>query len=112
MKGQSRLVRQKAARIAAGGRPRVLDLFSGCGGLSLGFHRAGFRIAAAIEFDPFAAASHGPSFHRDDPRHSKARDITRLSPEGLASQIEIRPVWRDRSTLKQARPWKRSIHRK
>ena len=31
-------IRQKIARLAAGGAPRVLDLFSGCGGLSLGFH--------------------------------------------------------------------------
>jgi DNA (cytosine-5)-methyltransferase 1 len=85
MKSLSQLARQKAARIAAGGRPRVLDLFAGCGGLSLGFHSAGFKLAAAIEFDPFAAASHGRNFHPSDPRHSKARDITRLSSEGLAS---------------------------
>ena len=84
MKGQSQLVGQKLARIAAGGRPRVLDLFAGCGGLSLGFHSAGFKIAAAVEFDPFAAASHGRNFHRGDPRHSKAHDITKLSPEALA----------------------------
>jgi DNA (cytosine-5)-methyltransferase 1 len=85
MKGRSQLIRQKVARIAAGGRPRVLDLFAGCGGLSLGFLSAGFKIAAAIEFDPFAAASHGRNFHHGDPRHSKARDITKLSPEALAA---------------------------
>ena len=85
MKDQSQLASQKLARIVAGGSPRVLDLFAGCGGLSLGFHSAGFKIAAAVEFDPFAAASHGRNFHRDDPRHSKARDITKLSPEALAA---------------------------
>jgi DNA (cytosine-5)-methyltransferase 1 len=84
MKDQSQLVSQKLARIAAGGRPRVLDLFAGYGGLSLGFHSAGFKIAAAVENDPFAAASHGRNFHHGDPRHSKARDITKLSPEALA----------------------------
>jgi hypothetical protein len=50
--------RQKIARLAAGGHPRVLDLFSGCDGLSLGFHAAG--IAAAIECDPDAAKPDGP----------------------------------------------------
>ncbi len=34
--------------------PRVLDLFSGIGGLSLGLHWAGMRTAAFCESDPFA----------------------------------------------------------
>lgn len=34
---------------------RTLDLFAGAGGMSLGFERAGFRAAAAIENDPAAA---------------------------------------------------------
>ena len=47
----------KAQRLAQSSRykPRVLDLFSGCGGLSLGFQRAGFEIAAAMEIDSLAA---------------------------------------------------------
>ena len=52
-------VKARLERISQGGRPRVLDLFSGCGGLSLGFHSQGFEIAAAVEFDREAAASHG-----------------------------------------------------
>ena len=30
---------------------KVLDLFSGCGGLSLGFKLAGFKIEGAIDHD-------------------------------------------------------------
>ncbi len=92
MKNSSSLIRQKIARIAAGGRPRVLDLFAGCGGLSLGFHAAGFKLAAAVEIDSDAAASHGLNFHGGDTRHSKARDITALSPEALAHDLDLGPV--------------------
>ncbi|MDX8526997.1 DNA cytosine methyltransferase [Mesorhizobium sp. MSK_1335] len=77
-------VNQKLQRLRAGGRPRVLDLFSGCGGLSLGFKAAGFEIAGAVEFDADAARSHGTNFHSGDERHCKARDITTTSPADLA----------------------------
>jgi DNA (cytosine-5)-methyltransferase 1 len=70
----------------AGGQPlRVLDLFAGCGGMSLGFHRAGFEIAGAIEFDRLAAASHALNFEGmtlDDvtaPGANFAKDITGTS---------------------------------
>jgi len=43
-------------------RPTVLDLFSGVGGLSLGFEQAGFDVAAAIELDPIHAAVHHYNF--------------------------------------------------
>jgi DNA (cytosine-5)-methyltransferase 1 len=88
----ARAIRQKVARLEAGGRPRVLDLFSGCGGLSLGFHAAGFEIRAAVESDPAAARSHGLNFHGGAPEHSQARDITVTHPEGLAADLDLGPV--------------------
>ena len=33
---------------------RTVDLFSGCGGLTLGLHQAGHRLLFAIEKDPMA----------------------------------------------------------
>lgn len=92
MKNDHTAIAQKIARLAAGGSPRVLDLFSGCGGISLGFQEAGFQNTAAIEIDPEAAASYGHNFHSGDPRHSKARDITKLSPEELAAELGLGPV--------------------
>jgi DNA (cytosine-5)-methyltransferase 1 len=71
-------------RLARGEPPRVLDLFAGAGGLSLGFQRAGFRIDGAVEMDPLAARTHARNFHPGDvERHGVARDITRTEPEEL-----------------------------
>jgi DNA (cytosine-5)-methyltransferase 1 len=75
-------------------RPRVLDLFSGCGGLSLGFQAAGFDIAAAMEIDELAARSHAINFCKNLPpeaveRHAKPRDITRIDPEELADEFDL-----------------------
>lgn len=36
----------------------VIDLFSGCGGLSLGFRQAGCDVTRAVEFDPGIAATY------------------------------------------------------
>jgi DNA (cytosine-5)-methyltransferase 1 len=92
MNNSSHLIRQKISRIGFGGRPRVLDVFGGCGGLSLGFDAAGFKISASVEIDPDAAASHGRNFHFGDEKHSKARDITKLTPEALAEELDLGPV--------------------
>lgn len=39
-----------------------LDLFCGCGGFSLGMHRAGFRTVAAIDFNPEALVVYRHNF--------------------------------------------------
>lgn len=43
-------------------RPIAIDLFSGAGGLGLGFEQAGFDVAAAVEIDPIHAAVHRFNF--------------------------------------------------
>ena len=84
-----RIIQEKLSRLRSGGRPRVLDLFSGCGGLSLGFSAAGFEIAAAIENDPTAAASYGANFCADDPLHAVDRDITSTTPGQLVRTLKL-----------------------
>jgi DNA (cytosine-5)-methyltransferase 1 len=85
-------IRAKIRRLEAGGKPRVLDLFAGCGGISLGFHAAGFQIEAAVELDEAAAATHALNFHGADPLHARARDITRLEPEELVQDLGLGAV--------------------
>lgn len=56
-------VRRKHEILVAGRAPRVLDLFSGCGGLSLGFVTAGYVSVGGVEIDADAAQSHAMNFH-------------------------------------------------
>src|SRR5215831_2004858 len=88
----AKAISQKIARLKAGGRPRVLDLFAGCGGLSLGFQANGFDIRGAVEFEPDAARSHGINFHGGAPEHCKPQDITVTHPEDLAADLDLGPV--------------------
>jgi DNA (cytosine-5)-methyltransferase 1 len=67
------------SRIARGEAPRVLDLFSGAGGISLGFQRAGFRIVGSVELDPLAARTHARNFGHP----AIARDMTQTEPDDL-----------------------------
>ena len=85
----SELIREKVKRLKRGHVCRVLDLFAGCGGLSLGFQRAGFELAGAVEHDELAARSHGLNFfgRHKEALHSKPRDITITEPEELLKEF-------------------------
>jgi DNA (cytosine-5)-methyltransferase 1 len=87
-------IQAKIERLRQGASLRVLDLFSGCGGLSLGFCAAGLEILAGVEVDPWAAKSHAANFFRHAPPgvqgpHARARDITKIEPEQLASELRL-----------------------
>lgn len=84
----------KIRRLVDGKVPRVVDLFAGCGGISLGFQKAGYSISAAVEIDATAALSHARNFYRhSDPdviaRHAMARDITRTEPEEIVADYGL-----------------------
>ncbi len=67
-----------------------MDLFAGCGGMSLGFKAVGFCLSAAVEVDEIAARSHAKNFFGNAPddtrkKHEIALDITSTTPSQLAA---------------------------
>ncbi len=85
-------IREKIARIRAGESPTVLDLFAGCGGLSLGCQLAGATIVGGVELDPLAARTHALNFHESLPEpqrqaHAKARNISQTGPLALMKEL-------------------------
>ena len=61
-------------------RPLAIDLFSGAGGLSLGFEQAGFDVAVAVELDPVHAAVHEFNFPNTK---MMCRDIRKLGGDDI-----------------------------
>lgn len=71
--------------------PKVIDLFSGCGGLALGFDKAGFEIVGGLEIDSKAAETIYINIdkrrNKDDRVHI-CGDITEIDPHIFDSYIE------------------------
>lgn len=68
----------------------MLDLFAGCGGLTLGFSTAGFKSLGAVEVDKLASASHALNFSHGDSRHQIPRSVDESPEELLASLCTFR----------------------
>lgn len=67
-------------------RPIGIDLFSGAGGLSLGFEQAGFDVVAAVEIDPIHAAVHAFNFPRCA---TICRSVTGLSGDDIRKAAKL-----------------------
>lgn len=84
---------RKLSRLLSGELPRVLELCSGCGGLSLGLKAAGFELVAHIEADPVAAISHAINFASASAEHrdawSRPRDMVACSLDQLVKDFGL-----------------------
>lgn len=63
---------------------KLVDLFSGCGGFSLGAHQAGFRVTAAVDNDPILASSYPLNFPNT---RLILKDLRTLSGDDLRAAI-------------------------
>ena len=67
-----------------------IDLFCGCGGFSLGLHRAGFRCLAALDSDPAAIETFRKNL--PDVPHILEKDLTKYPASELARLLgDARP---------------------
>ncbi|MDX6768179.1 MAG: DNA cytosine methyltransferase [Elusimicrobiota bacterium] len=62
-------------------KPTVIDLFSGCGGLSLGFQQAGYEVLLGVDHDQAALNTYQRNFPK-----AKAANLD-LSQKGIAAKI-------------------------
>lgn len=65
--------------------PKIVSLFSGAGGLDLGFRRAGYRLSFAVDLSPSAIDTHRRNFKGSK---SLAADLVQLGPEGVLAQLD------------------------
>ena len=59
----------------------VISLFSGCGGLDLGFEKAGFEVTVANEFDPTIYETFKANHPRTHLIEGDIRKITKAEKE-------------------------------
>lgn len=67
--------------------PNVIDLYCGVGGLSLGAARAGFDVAAVVDNDEIAMATHALNFPNSN---HLIVDIAKLNGQTLLSQAKLK----------------------
>lgn len=73
---------------SCGTRFSAIDLFCGCGGLSLGLRRAGFRIVAGLDNDALSINT----FRMNYPRTRLIQaDVSSVNPRVLMDELRMRP---------------------
>lgn len=91
--------KQEVARVEASTAPRVVDLFCGAGGLSLGFERAGFKAALALDSNEAATRT-----YRLNHPHLPDDRVLCMDVEGLRKGELLRRLKRRRPTVLLAAP--------
>jgi|SRR5690554_3552797 len=91
MTGNGLIVPGRLAR-----RPTVIDLFCGCGGMSLGMMKAGFEVVAAVDWEPHAImtymtnlGSYPCQMHFIDPHDQERMEKVLMREMGFNQKKEI-----------------------
>ena len=76
------------------GRPTVIDLFAGCGGFSLGFIKAGWRVIASVEWEywPHVTFCNNIPHIQGAPIHIYHMDIKNLTGREILLNAGIKEV--------------------
>ena len=82
MRGKSKRRRGRSSN--GDGKPTAVDLFCGCGGLTVGLKRAGFTVLGAVDVDPLSVRTYKAN-HRDVTVWE--RDIRKLDPQELLDTL-------------------------
>lgn len=69
-------------------KPTAIDLFSGCGGLTLGLKQAGFRVIGAVENSELAVKTYKENHKRV---HVWQKDIRKLTVKSVAQKLNLEP---------------------
>jgi len=79
--------RHKGTNKSSSARRRVVDLYSGIGGLGLGAARAGFELALSVDKDPILAKTHSVNFPASP--HLEG-DVSRLTGAELLEAANLK----------------------
>ena len=68
---------------------KIISLFSGAGGMDIGFERAGFKVAVAVEFDPSCCAT----LRKNKPERPVLEgDISSFTTEQILESAGLKPL--------------------
>lgn len=73
-------------KVASKKKPTAIDLFSGCGGLTLGLKRGGFKVLGAVDIDPLSIETYQAN-HRDVTVWEA--DIRDMEPGDVQSTLKL-----------------------